>query len=127
MAETVQEQMEYGSYCKHGTNVGTPGGADLMCHNCEMGYDTWYDDPAWILQVKLIRGSREITPWIDAKDRGGHILGFFRTSQMDGVARTRLMVAGDYLHSQFSDYKDPEGLPIHWEFRTRQVDRGYWG
>lgn len=35
--ETLSEQIEYGRTCKHGTPTGTPGGADLLCHHCEMG------------------------------------------------------------------------------------------
>jgi len=35
--ETLTEQIEYGGYCVHGTNTGTPGGADLMCGACEAG------------------------------------------------------------------------------------------
>lgn len=26
-----------GNYCKHGTYIGTPGGADFMCGACEAG------------------------------------------------------------------------------------------
>lgn len=35
--ESIREQIAYGRRCKHGTPVGTPGGADLMCGPCEMG------------------------------------------------------------------------------------------
>ena len=52
MAESIEEQIEYGNRCEpHGNPVGTPGGADIMCHECEMGYNTWVDDPLWRLQV----------------------------------------------------------------------------
>ncbi len=38
MAETVEEQIEYGDHCEpHGNPVGTPGGADVMCQLCELG------------------------------------------------------------------------------------------
>lgn len=37
--ESVAEQIEYGmNICIHGRNLGTPGGADLMCGDCEAGF-----------------------------------------------------------------------------------------
>lgn len=36
--ESVQEQAAIGGRCIHGTPTGTPGGYDLMCGMCEMGY-----------------------------------------------------------------------------------------
>ena len=39
MAETDQEQLEYGNVtCVHGMNLGTSGGADFMCGECESGF-----------------------------------------------------------------------------------------
>lgn len=35
--EPLWEQVAYGDHCMHGTAIGTPGGADLMCGPCEMG------------------------------------------------------------------------------------------
>lgn len=43
--ESDREQLEYGRYCMHGTNVGTPGGADFMCGLCESDYVYWDDSP----------------------------------------------------------------------------------
>ena len=40
--ESLQEQIEYGDRCIHGTNIGTPGGADLMCGACEEGLTTLF-------------------------------------------------------------------------------------
>ena len=44
--ESLREQVEYGNYCIHGTNIGTPGGADLMCGACEDGYTVLHQCPA---------------------------------------------------------------------------------
>lgn len=53
VAETVEEQMEYGAICIHGRNLGTPGGADLMCGYCEEGMDTWVDDSRYALFLSV--------------------------------------------------------------------------
>jgi len=53
MSETVEEQMYYGDHCKHGTNIGTPGGADLMCQLCELGLDTWVANPAYEMMFEI--------------------------------------------------------------------------
>jgi hypothetical protein len=47
MSESLQEQIEYGSRCMHGTALGTPGGADLMCGLCESGLTEWVPDPKY--------------------------------------------------------------------------------
>lgn len=54
MAESIEDQMYYGDHCKHGTNIGTPGGADLMCHWCEMGMDTWVANPAFEMMFEIL-------------------------------------------------------------------------
>lgn len=51
MGEPLHEQIGYGSYCRHGTNIGTPGGADLMCGYCEMGLTKWVADPLYRLYI----------------------------------------------------------------------------
>jgi|10_taG_2_1085330.scaffolds.fasta_scaffold02393_7 hypothetical protein len=39
MSETDQEQLDYGNVtCVHGMNLGTSGGADFMCGDCESGF-----------------------------------------------------------------------------------------
>jgi hypothetical protein len=39
VAETDQEQLDYGNVtCVHGMNLGTSGGADFMCGECESGF-----------------------------------------------------------------------------------------
>ena len=46
MSETDQEQLEYGNVtCVHGMNLGTPGGADFMCGECESGFDKRVECP----------------------------------------------------------------------------------
>ena len=37
-------------YCKHGTYVGYPGGADYICGFCEDGANTLYRTDCWHLQ-----------------------------------------------------------------------------
>lgn len=34
------DELDYGHYCIHGTNIGTPGGTDYLCGLCESGFDT---------------------------------------------------------------------------------------
>lgn len=50
--ETREEQARYGGHCTpHGIMVGTPGGEDLMCGLCEMGFTNWVPDPSWVLRI----------------------------------------------------------------------------
>ena len=49
--ETAQEQAHYGGRCIHGTATGTPGGADLMCQLCELGYFDWIEVPRYSLML----------------------------------------------------------------------------
>lgn len=52
MAETIEEQIEYGNRCEpHGNPTGTPGGADIMCSQCEMGLTTWVQDQSWVMWI----------------------------------------------------------------------------
>ena len=52
--ESVAEQIEYGiDICIHGRNLGTPGGADLMCGDCEAGFTSHHvcivcDTKLWV-------------------------------------------------------------------------------
>ena len=61
--ESVQEQLEYGDSCMHGTGIGTSGGADLMCHLCESwltshhecmvcGERMWVQHGMWVVTCK---------------------------------------------------------------------------
>lgn len=59
MSESLNEQIQYGMRCQHGTSLGTPGGADLMCGYCEDGLDVWVDDPRFRL-VQITNDGRSI-------------------------------------------------------------------
>ena len=49
--ESEREQLLYGDRCMHGTNIGTPSGADFLCNYCEDGMTEWHDDP--IMEVRF--------------------------------------------------------------------------
>lgn len=53
MSESIWEQMAYGDHCVHGTSIGTPSGADLMCGLCESNLTAWVDDPAYELRLRV--------------------------------------------------------------------------
>lgn len=55
--ETLREQLELGGWCIHGTQVGTPGGADLVCRYCEDNW-TWEE---FQTMVKACRRDWRIT------------------------------------------------------------------
>lgn len=65
MAEELWEQVIYGDHCVHGTPIGTPGGADLMCMWCEDGYTHWLDD-TWTQYTWYLRAFNSATgEWFD--------------------------------------------------------------
>lgn len=47
--ESEREQLLYGDRCMHGTNIGTPMGADFMCQYCEDGLTEWVEEPHYVL------------------------------------------------------------------------------
>lgn len=108
--ESLQEQIEYGGHCIHGTNVGTPGGADLMCGLCEQGLDQWVPDPQFELMIWTRADdwwpARGIRTWyqsdIDETDPFGLIAGFID-----------LLI-------------DPDEPLLGWRFEARQIAAGYW-
>ena len=51
--ESLREQILYGDHCMHGTAIGTPGGADLMCGYCEDGMTTWHEDIGYTLWFRF--------------------------------------------------------------------------
>lgn len=66
--ESLQDQIEYGRHCMHGTNIGTPGGADLMCGNCEMGWTWWVDSARYGLFIETVASgltSGAVVEWSD--------------------------------------------------------------
>ena len=89
MAETDQEQLEYGNVtCVHGMNLGTSGGADFMCGECESGFTNgqvclvcgetlWLQHGMWVVNCypsvkrwKEARFMRETIADIRASDTG---------------------------------------------------------
>lgn len=115
MAESVQEQIEYGDHCRHGVAVGTPGGADLMCHYCEMGMNTWVENPRYALYLTFGQeapeyndASLEELSWRGEPDKQtvAHIMSTARLWQ-----RTV-----EKLHAGFPT--------LH--FEVRQTEKGYW-
>jgi len=65
--ESEREQLLYGDHCRHGTAIGTPGGADFMCHYCEMGLNTWVKEVSYELMFSLdaMVNPIRITTWFD--------------------------------------------------------------
>jgi len=57
--ESLREQILYGDHCMHGTAIGTPMGADLMCGWCEDGYTKWVDDIGYTLWFKFDDNDRD--------------------------------------------------------------------
>lgn len=115
MAESIAEQMEYGDHCKHGTNIGTPGGADLMCHWCEMGMDTWVNNPRFELmfEVKwndhvLLQATKTNISWRKRDDQF-----FAMSSVMQLVAE----------HDLIAQESDAEVVMTYW---VEQRESGYW-
>lgn len=113
MSEELWEQVAYGDHCKHGTSIGTPGGADLMCQWCELGFDTWVDDPRYTLYLGI---NQEPDPvWRGIKQMS------WRESDIHLTAtHYRLEQAAD----QFSRVAEEAGLTLHW-WVVRE-DGGYW-
>jgi hypothetical protein len=72
VAETDQEQLEYGNVtCVHGMNLGTSGGADFMCGECESGFTNgqvclvcdetlWLQHGMWVLTCKPNKWRRDM-------------------------------------------------------------------
>ena len=114
MAETIEEQIEYGDRCTpHGNPVGTPGGADIMCSLCEGGLTNWVPDQSWVL-------------WIGPK--GGQI-GFssfrFRESEYSNPSQTTLrrMVSMKKFLDMFGT-EDEALKPFVYEMH--RSNEGYW-
>jgi len=115
MAETVEEQMEYGTLCVHGRNLGTPGGADLMCGWCEDGYTHWVDDPSYMLYV----GFRQVPP----KEAAFAMPISWRQSELTKGEVDWGYVA-DCLGVGMAGMSPEMAGPFQW--RVYQVEGGYW-
>ena len=113
MAETDQEQIEMGGYCvPHGNPIGTPGGADIMCHECEMGLTRWVEDPIWALRVGPERGEVNFTTFL------------FRQSEYDNpsVATLRRMAKMKRFLMMFGT----EDVLETFTYEMHRVQGGYW-
>lgn len=107
MAESDWEQLAYGNHCKHGTAIGTPGGADFMCGLCEMGFDVWVPEPTFQLGVW-------ISPDQDVPIEVGTYLEFGLEAQERALAKA----------IGFSELALNHEWPI--VFEARQIASGYW-
>lgn len=109
--ETIQEQIEYGSFCKHGTALGTPGGADIMCQLCEIGLDTWVPDPTYrFIMILKHNGTsvevRRIGPWHESDINTG--AGWAKLTRLAEIIQ------------EVPDISD------HFEFAAEKTSEGYW-
>jgi hypothetical protein len=120
MAETVQEQIEYGNRCTpHGNPVGTPGGADIMCHECEMGLTKWVDNPTFMLQMRLLSHGPPLhyqSHWIGL---GEHLT--IQRSRMNKANRQLVKI-----HRYLTIFGGHDQLAGIFEWRMHQVRDGYW-
>ena len=102
MAETDQEQLDYGNVtCVHGMNLGTSGGADFMCGECESGFtervtcDTC-DDVMWLQEgQRIVNCYPSVKRWKEAR--------FFReqiTEIRANDGHDQLDTQGDTRHDQ---------------------------
>jgi hypothetical protein len=48
------DELDYGRYCKHDTNIGTPGGSDYLCGDCESGRDILIQVERWEVKVFVV-------------------------------------------------------------------------
>ena len=113
MAETVEEQMEYGSYCMHGRNLGTPGGADLMCGDCEAGYTHWYDDP----QYGLFFGFNQEP--ISSVGRT------WRQSDLDS-GLTWAYISDRVEFTGYDENDDVRQVMRQFQWQVKKINDGYW-
>lgn len=122
MAETLEDQLYYGRTCVHGRNVGTPGGYDILCGDCEMGYTKWVDEPLFQLQStwEHPNESRPVTMWADGK-----LAVYYRRGEWEhrnewaDAYMDRLRNWGEIA----GKVKDSGGTVT---FQMVQVDAGYW-
>jgi hypothetical protein len=108
--ESEREQLLYGNRCKHGTNIGTPSGADFMCQYCEDGADTWVPDPFFELKYGLDLMARPVT-----------LAGWHQSdSKAKWAQLTEEWTKADAL------WVSPEALAQNPTFEAVMVSDGYW-
>lgn len=95
-------------YCKHGQYIGYPGGADYMCHHCEMGHDTLFTDTMYQVVTHIDNGEDEPTDHIIRRFYGGRE----RADELADELNT-LAVKGDVTHL--------------FQFYVKPVEYKYWG
>ncbi len=115
--ETVAEQIEYGTRCVHGHNVGTPGGADLMCPLCEDGYTKWVEDPSYSLAFTF----GDLDEWATRQAALEGYVSWRESEDIDeGMARLRRQVESVFDIDGFEDMMHK----FRWQFV--KVHNGYW-
>jgi len=112
--ESEREQLQYGSTCKHGTSLGTPGGADFMCGYCESGFDYWILDPSFKLGLAF------------NPDHDGRVplepIGYsYRLSDIEGQERALNQLVAVVLVPELK-----QSFLHNCEFGAIQLDDGYW-
>jgi len=117
--ETLEEQIEYGGRCRHGTAIGTPGGYDLMCGLCEDGFNIFVADPAWSLLLTLGQEAGEY-------ETGSLILHTWReTYDVETVTRQIRRQADRWDDMTRTGEFNKIPVPtLHWE--ARRMDSGFW-
>lgn len=110
--ESIREQIEYGSRCVHGTALGTPGGADLMCGACEDGLTWWVESPRYGLFLETV-STRGITgalvEWSDPE-----------TADDDYLAEIERHIRW------WADTVAETDDPSDFRFVVRRTRNGYW-
>lgn len=98
-----------GDTCHHGVYVGGVG-IDYMCHNCEMGYNTWVADATYELRFAIAGGLSSDVPnvsrWMDS-------------SIIDKVIELKRFFAQPV-------WSTPEILALNPEWHVVKVSAGYW-
>ena len=115
--ETVAEQMEYGRTCVHGYNLGTPGGADLMCPLCEDGYTKWVDDPQYGLAFTF----GDLDEWTTRRVAYESGISWSESEGIEvGIERFTQRMEAIYDIDGFEDYMGK----FRWQFV--KTHNGYW-
>jgi hypothetical protein len=121
MAESEWEQLIYGDVCKHGTAIGTPGGADFLCGLCESGMDYWIPEPSFQVFMAFNPdhdGSVPATRW---RDR--YLLSDVLSQELI-IQSIIQMYVGLMEDPEASDVWEQTLQGMEWE--VKQVADGYW-
>lgn len=79
--------MTWSNYCKHGSYIGTPGGADYLCGACESGADTFIEGVEIVL-CHIGRPHRDlgVIYRTTSDERIGHLWKLWRVILTNDVA-----------------------------------------